>query len=220
MYQDQKPVFGKFRKLSSKELAAVCLAIFGEPEHAKDKPRLVFEKVGGKKSSYYERVFETTNVAAQWLLPFELLRHAHSLIKDEAQQARKQCGDDPDCPAAVRARIGAYGRYRMIHLAYGYLKVLAAEHESDFISAMKSEQLLKAIANWAPPLLQVGLDAIVDGYEDARNRSESSGLREFFREKKHQKLIQDRFSTALARTERAALREQVSLREFLRIPTI
>ena len=43
-YQDEPSNVGRFRKLTSKELAAVCLAAFGEPEAAKDRPRLVLKR--------------------------------------------------------------------------------------------------------------------------------------------------------------------------------
>ena len=52
-FRDDRGGPGRYRKLTSKELAAVCLAVFGEPEAAKDKPRIAFEKVAGKNSSYY-----------------------------------------------------------------------------------------------------------------------------------------------------------------------
>lgn len=215
-YQDDRGVFGKHRKVTSKELAAVCLAIFGEPEAAKDKPRMAFERVTGENSSNYKRIFEVNNVAAQWLLPVELFRYINAFVKNETKRAREECPDDPDCAQAVRARVAAYGRFRMLHLAYGYLRAFAAE-ASDFISPVTSDRLLGTIELWAPNLLPIAFDAVVDAYGDAQERGESSGLREFFREKKHQNLVQRSFDGALIREERAARRRGADLPKELRL---
>lgn len=216
-YQDDQSNVGKFRKLTSKELAAVCLASFGEPEAAKDRPRLVFEKVGGKNSGYYEKIFEANNVAAQWLLPFELLRFANALVKEEGERAKQQCPDDPDCTQAVRARVGAYGRFRLVHLAYGYLRKYVHE-QGDFLSPGSSEELLTSVGSWGPNVLRIGLDALVDSYAAARRTEESSGLREFFREKKHQPLVRDHFQSELERNSRFAERQKLTLAQFLGFP--
>jgi hypothetical protein len=213
-FQDDHPIFGKNRKITSKELAAVCLAAFGEPESAKDKPRIVFEKVAGKDSPLYDRIFRVNNVAAQWLLPWELLRLATLLVREELNKAKEICPGDLDCDEAVRARAGAYGRFRMVHLAYGYLRKYAGEN-GDFISSKKSEDLLKSIGTWGRPLMQVSLDSVVDSFTDAQQEGQSSGLREFFRERKHQPLVLARFNRELARTERQAKRQRKQLPELL-----
>jgi len=208
-YQEDTPVFGRHRKVTSKELAAVCLAIFGEPEAAKDKPRIVFEKVDGRNSALYQRIFEVRNVAVQWLLPVELFRYTNALIRRETEH-------DPE---GERGRVGEYGRYRMLQLAYGYLLGLAEERPAaespDFLSATSSERFLRGIGEWATNLLQVTLDALVDALKDAQRRGDSSGLREFFREKRHQPLIRERFTMALQQNERLAQRAGKTLREYL-----
>ncbi|MCH8074163.1 MAG: AIPR family protein [Proteobacteria bacterium] len=210
VYEDKERIYRKYRKLTSRELAAVCLAIFGEPESAKDRPaKITFEKVDGKDSEVYERIFKSRNVAAQWLLPFELFRHANALFKRELSK-------DPD---SDRARIGEYGRYRMVHLAYGYLRELVGDKSSakppDFLSASVSEDLLTRANDWAPNLLEVTLDALVDGFSETQARGDKGGLREFFREKKHQGLLNDRFQEELQKTERVARRTGKSLSQFL-----
>jgi len=208
-YQDDKAVFERHRKITSKELAAVCLAIFGEPEAAKDKPRIVFEKVDGRNASLYERVFEARNVAVQWLLPVELFRYANALVRRETLR-------DPE---EERARVGAYGRYRMLQLAYDYLFELTGERPAtespDFLSRASSERLLRRIDKWALNLLEVTLDALVDSFSDALARGHSSGLREFFREKGHQPLVKERFRRALQQNTRLAERDGKTLEEYL-----
>ena len=72
----------------------------------------------------------------------------------------------------------------------------------DFIGAVESDRLLKSLGEWGEPLLQLAFDAIVDSYDDAQSRGDSSGLREFFREKRHQPLVQERFKIELTRNER------------------
>ena len=138
-------------------------------------------------------------------------------MKEEADKAKRECPEDPDCSQAVRARIGAYGRFRMIHLAYGYLRDLTAEND-DFLSPGASEELLTTVASWAPNLFRVALDALVDSYATARRNEESSGLREFFREKKHQPMVRDHFKGALEINNRFAARQKLDLPQFLGIP--
>jgi len=208
-YQEDTPIFGRHRKVTSKELAAVCLAIFGEPEAAKDKPRIVFEKADGTNSPLYQRIFEVRNVAVQWLLPVELFRYANALIKRETQH-------DPE---GERGRVGEYGRYRMLQLAYDYLLGLAGESSAaeppDFLSATSSERFLRRIGEWATNLLEVTLDALVDSLKDAQRRGDSSGLREFFREKRHQPFIRERFKIALEQSARLAERQGLTLERYL-----
>lgn len=207
-YLDDQQVYGRHRRLTSKELASVCLAIFGNPESAKDKPRIAFEKVDGKNSPLYERIFRANNTAAQWLLPFQLFRYANALVKKEAEK-------DPD---SDRARIGSYGRYRMVYLAYEYLRGFSGEvgkKASDFLSGPTTDELLAKIESWGSPLLEVALDALVDGFSDAQARGESSGLREFFREAKHRSLVLERFDKALIQTDRLAKRGKQTLLEYL-----
>jgi hypothetical protein len=209
----------RYRKLTSKELAAVCLAIFGEPESAKDRPRIVFEKTAGKNSSLYERIFEARNTAAQWILPWELLRHASSFIKKTTDEARENCpDDDSECPELTRARIQAYGRFRMIYLAYQFLREHTGSSDRDFIDPRASDTLLRTIGDWGENLLVIAGDAVVDAYEDAQKRGESSGLREFFREKRHQPLVDDRFRAQLERNRRTAQRNRQDLTEALGLP--
>jgi hypothetical protein len=203
-YLDEQAIFGRYRKATSKELAAVCLAIFGEPESAKDKPRIVFEKIGGKKSALYERIFEVQNVAAQWLLPVELFRYVNAAAKQEVAKDKN----------SERSRIAEYGRFRSLHLAYHWLKQQVG-NDGDYIDSVKSEELLTSIGSWAPALTGIVLDGIEDAYTDAQNSGESSGLREFFREKRHQQRVADRFDRALKNNQRLAERNGQSLNEFI-----
>lgn len=202
---------GRHRRLTSKELAAVCLASFGEPEAAKDKPRLVFERPAGKRSPYYERIFMVANAASQWILPYELMRQATTTSKALADGGAE--GTD------ARLRVSEYGRYRMVHLAYRWLKARVRE-EGDFLSAKRSEEYASAVVDWGPPVMELILDALVDAFEDAQRSGDSSGLREFFREKRHQKLIFERFETAMERMRRTVEKVGQTLDGYLKLPPV
>jgi len=204
-YLAADPAFGKYRRFTSKELAAVFLSIFGEPGAAKDKPRIVFEKVDGKNSALYDRIFCARNVAAQWLLPVELFGQANAAVTREALR-------DPE---NNRSRVGQYGRYWMLYLCYAFLAKRASAPSDECLSASASEQFLNSIHSWGPQLLDMTLDALVDAFDDAVAREESSGLREFFREKGHRQLILERFNKALAQHARSAEREGVTLTKRL-----
>jgi len=223
-YLDAKPVFGRYRKLTSKELAAVCLAIFGHPESAKDKPRIVFEKQAGQNSGLYGRVFLARNSSDQWILPFELLRHANAMIKAEAavtSEAEKasQPGNGWGETEIDRARVGEYGRYRMIDLAYRFLKIQYRE-SSDFLSATTSRLLLESIKAWAPSMLEITLEALVASFLDANRRGEMGGLREFFRETRQEQTIMERFRMTLATAERKARRAGTNLPDDIGLPKL
>ena len=208
-YFDAGWPFGKTRKLTSKELASVFLAIFGEPEAAKDRPtQVVFERTDGSNSSEYRRIFEARNVAAQWLLPFELFRCISAQARQEAAAH----------PGGDRARIAQYGRYRILHLCYSLLAERASEAPLECMSATNSMAYLESIQSWGPRLAIGGLDAVVDAFEDAQARGESSGFREFFREKKHQKVIFERFQKVLANEQRSAERHGETIKERLELP--
>jgi hypothetical protein len=197
--------FGRYRKVTSKELAAVFLAVFGDPGAAKDRPRIVFEKVDGKNSSFYVRIFCAPNSAGQWLLPVELLRHANAAVAREISK-------DPESP---RGRVGQYGRYWMVYLSYRFLATRVAAPLNDCLSAPASDKFLESLDSWGPQLMDVALDSLVDAYDDAVTREQSSGLREFFREKGHHQTILERFEKAVAQRARLAERQGETLSAHL-----
>jgi hypothetical protein len=208
-YSDNSEL-GRYRRLTSKELAAVFLAALGNPEAAKDKPRVVFEKVEGRPSPDYTRIFLAKNIAAQWLLPFEIFRWANMLTRAEATE-------EPD---GERGRLGAYGRFRIVHLCYSFVAGATSQSPGECMNGKSSELLLETIEHWGPRLTLVALDALVDAFEDAQGRGESSGLREFFREKRHQKVIFERFDKVLEKERRSGEREGMPLEQRLGFPDL
>jgi hypothetical protein len=219
-YLDTNARFGKYRQLTSKELAAVCLAVFGQPGAAKDRPRQVFEKQAGKNSPLYERVFQARNTAAQWLLPFELLRYATRHVKEEAEAERDVPSDaEFEQQGVDRARIGEYGRYSMTYLAYRYLHDHYAESD-DFLSAATSKALLDTIPQWSSSLLPITLDALTDAFRDGFRHGEVGGLREFFRETKQAQAMLERFHDSIAVHARIAVKSGQTLAGFLGLPVV
>jgi hypothetical protein len=60
-------------------------------------------------------------------------------------------------------------------------------------------------------------DAITDAYQEARQADNTTGLREFFREKKHQGLVLRRFEVTKKQTARHAKRAGQSLNDYLEL---
>jgi len=207
-YLDEQALYGKHRKVTSKELASVSLAILGEPEAAKDRPRIVFERTNGEPSQRYRDIFLVDNIAAQWLLPVELHRRANAFLK----KLEDESGDSNE------ERVGKYARYRMVWLAYRFLAEVYDEPFNGFLSARVSEKLLDSVEGWADPLLEIAHDALVDAYTDAVSQDLTTGLREFFRERKHQEFVIQKFDANRRRTGRLAERKGETLLEYLGLP--
>ena len=110
--------------------------------------------------------------------------------------------------------MGEYGRYRLVHLAYRLLKDREGE-QNDFLSPLSSAKYLESLGQWAEPVLQMALDALVDSYDDARERDQTTGLREYFREKRHQISIFNTFEKVRDRRSREAERSQKDLDQYL-----
>jgi hypothetical protein len=180
-------VFGRHRKVTSKELAAVALAVFGEAGSAKDKPRSVFEKTSGKPSPWYARIFEEPTTAQQWILPTELFRHVNGIVTAQPEESEGR-------------ETGAYGRYYMLYLVYRYLKKHEAQADY-FLTPLSSERLLASVEHWAPKLSKIALDAVVKSFKEALKDGKTNGLREFFRSKDAQGAIEAKFDDVLGTAE-------------------
>lgn len=211
MYTDSDWPFGRNLKLTSKELASVFLAIFGEPGAAKDRvTKIVFDKPDGKFSPEYSRIFQAHYVAVQWLLPFELYRCANTVARQESREN----------PESVRARVAKYARYAMVNLSYSFLSQMASEPEHECLSAERSDSLFGTIKAWGPRLAELSLDALTDAYEEARENKESSGLREFFRENTHQERISAKFQRVIVVEKRSATRDGETIQDRLKLPSL
>lgn len=194
-----------FRKVTSKEMASIGLAIVGEPESAKDKPRMVFETIEGEPSEWYRRIFMADNTAAQWLLPVEIHRQANAFLASL----------DDESP---EFRIGKYGRYRLLWLAFAYLRQCYGGDEGKFLSATTSEKLLATCDVWAPHVLEMANDALVAAYDVAKTADSTTGLREFFREPGHRVSCEKALDVTQKQWLKLASKNKQKLPEFLELP--
>jgi len=107
----------------------------------------------------------------------------------------------------------------MVNLCYSYLSKLSSEPKGECLSASRSKLYFDTITDWCPPLAELALDALFDAYEDAHKDDEGSGYREFFRERKQQELVGNRFDKVILREERWATREGKTLQVKLGLPS-
>jgi len=206
-YLDPNRTSGKFRKVTSKELASIALAVLGEPESAKDRPRMVFEMSEGEQSEWYRRIFTADNTASQWLLPVEMHRQANAYLNSL---------DEESTPA----RIGKYGRYRLLWLSYDYLRQRYGGDDGRFLSARASSRLLASCGEWAPQVLAMANDALTMAFETAQEADKTTGLREFFRDPAHRQVCTRSFERTLPQWTNLASRAKVDLPTYLNLPTL
>ena len=86
--------------------------------------------------------------------------------------------------------------------------------------AETSETYLKSIEEWGPNLTILALDAIDDAYNDALRGDTDTGLHGFFREKKYQPNVLERFDIEIEKRKRLADREKEDLDDKLRLPKL
>ena len=177
---------GGFRQLNSKDVAQAVVAFAGFPGEAKDKIRDFLNKDSvssiAKESEFnYSQIYTSSASASQFLLPAIIQRRVKTQVNlNKSQEAWLD-----------------YARFHIVWLIGDILRTHYNLSGGHMFSASRATVLVTHLDEWFDAVYNIAVVAIRNARQEAENKGQFSGYREFFRTAANYRTIESNVRGAL-----------------------